>query len=151
MASKFNVRVYGLCIRRGSVLLSDELFNGIKMTKFPGGGLDYGEGTIDCLKREFQEEKIGEIRAVEHFYTTDFFQKALFFDSTQLLSIYYKANVITYAEFPVSEVALEVSVTNNQKLRWTSLAHLKPEDLTFPIDQVVTQMLKDIAQKEGWF
>lgn len=142
MVSQFNIRVYGICIRKGAVLLSDEFFNGIQMTKFPGGGLDYGEGTIDCLKREFEEEHIGEITAVEHFYTTDFFQPALFFEATQLLSIYYRVEMDGDNDFPLSDEVLATSTTDNQKLRWTSIAHLQPEALTFPIDRVVAQLLK---------
>jgi 8-oxo-dGTP diphosphatase len=143
MVPKFNIRVYGISIRNGYVLLSDELFSGIKMTKFPGGGMDYGEGTIDCLKREFEEEKIGEITAVEHFYTTDFFQPALFFEATQLLSIYYRVEISTDKEFPFSEVVLDTNSTDHQKLRWTSIANLQPEVLTFPIDRVVAKLLKE--------
>ena len=26
------------------------------VTKFPGGGMEFGEGTIDCIKRECMEE-----------------------------------------------------------------------------------------------
>jgi len=44
------------------------------MTKFPGGGLQFGEGTIDCIKREFREELGCEIGVLKHFYTTDYFQ-----------------------------------------------------------------------------
>lgn len=142
MVSNFIIRVYGVCIRHGYVLLSDELFKGVQMTKFPGGGLEYGEGTIDCLKREFEEEGIGEITDIEHFYTTDYFQQALFFEHAQLLSIYYRVAVCSGNEFPMSEEVLVTSTTEPQKLRWTSIAHLHPEALTFPIDRVVVQQLK---------
>jgi 8-oxo-dGTP pyrophosphatase MutT (NUDIX family) len=50
----FNIRVYGLVIRQGKVLLTDEIRFGIPMTKFPGGGLKPGEGTVDCLRREMR-------------------------------------------------------------------------------------------------
>lgn len=142
MVSSFIIRVYGICIQQGYVLLSDELFNGIHMTKFPGGGLEYGEGTIDCLKREFEEEGVGEIRAIEHFYTTDFFQQALFFENAQLMSIYYNVDLRANQEFPMSEEVLKTSITEQQKLRWVSIADLQPEALTFPIDRLVAQRLK---------
>ncbi len=142
MVSNFIIRVYGICIRKGYVLLSDEYYNGIQMTKFPGGGLEYGEGTIDCLKREFEEEAVGEITAIDHFYTTDFFQQALFYEASQLLSIYYSVEIRAYNEFPRSNEVLNTSTSEPQKLRWTSIAHLHPEALTFPIDRVVVQQLK---------
>ncbi|MBS1528392.1 MAG: NUDIX domain-containing protein, partial [Bacteroidetes bacterium] len=71
---KFNVRVYGLLINDGGqVLLSDEQEYGMRFSKFPGGGLEYGEGLIDGLKREFVEECNVEVDVLSHFYTTDFF------------------------------------------------------------------------------
>ena len=53
----FNLRVYGILINeQNQLLVSDEYIRGMKITKFPGGGLEFGEGTRDCLKREFLEE-----------------------------------------------------------------------------------------------
>src|ERR1700679_2252025 len=87
---KFNVRVYGLLINeRNELLISDEQEYGMQFTKFPGGGLEYGEGLPDGLKREFMEECNAEIEVLEHFYTTDFFVKSAFNDS-QIISVYYK-------------------------------------------------------------
>ena len=54
---RFNVRVYGILINdRNELLVSDELIKGIRFTKFPGGGLEWGEGIEACLKREFIED-----------------------------------------------------------------------------------------------
>ena len=57
--------------------------------EFPGGGLEFGEGTIDCLKREFREEFNLEIEVGELFYLTDFFQVSAFSENDQVISIYY--------------------------------------------------------------
>ncbi len=74
----FNVRVYGLLIDSQSrVLISDEEEYGIRFSKFPGGGLEHGEGLIDGLKREFMEECDAAIDVLEHFYTTDFYVNLL--------------------------------------------------------------------------
>ena len=87
--SYFNVRVYGLLINaQNEVLLSDEFEYNRRFTKFPGGGLEFGEGLIDGLKREFLEECNAEIDIINHFYTTDFYEKSSFNDS-QILSVYY--------------------------------------------------------------
>ena len=54
---QFVIRVYGIIINnRNEILVSDEFQFNIKMTKFPGGGLHFGEGPEDCLRREFKEE-----------------------------------------------------------------------------------------------
>ena len=73
---RFNIRVYGLLIEDGKVLVSDELIKGKGITKFPGGGLEFGEGTIEALKREFREELDTEIHIRRHYYTTDFYVPA---------------------------------------------------------------------------
>ena len=86
----FNIRVYGIIRNeKNEVLLSDEFQLGQKMTKFPGGGLKFGEGAADCIRREAIEEFGQEIEIVEHFYTTDFFQRALFYPDHQLISNIY--------------------------------------------------------------
>src|SRR5882724_3787771 len=86
---QFNVRVYGLLINeRMEILVSDEQEYSMQFTKFPGGGLEYGEGLTDGLKREFVEECNAEVEILGHFYTTDFFVKSAFNDS-QIISVYY--------------------------------------------------------------
>src|ERR1700744_2702524 len=85
----FNVRFYGILMNDANeVLISDEQEYGMRFTKFPGGGLEFGAGLIDGLKREFVEECDVEIEVIKHFYTTDFFVKSAFNDS-QVISVYY--------------------------------------------------------------
>jgi len=58
---QFVIRVYGLIINEWEeVLVTDEFQLGQRMTKFPGGGLHFGEGPVDCLVREMQEECTGQ-------------------------------------------------------------------------------------------
>src|SRR5437762_14381427 len=86
----FNIRVYGILINeKKQVLVIDEYIRGKYYTKFPGGGLELGEGTRDCLKREFQEEMDLEVEVGDHLYTTDFFQESAFKPGHQIISIYY--------------------------------------------------------------
>ena len=55
--NRFTIRVYGILFDENKrILVSDEFIRGDYFTKFPGGGLEIGEGTRDCLKREFKEE-----------------------------------------------------------------------------------------------
>jgi ADP-ribose pyrophosphatase YjhB (NUDIX family) len=84
MENKFNIRVYGLLINHNQeILLSDEELNGKRFTKFPGGGLEFGEGLLEGLKREFMEECNMEIEINSHFYTTDFFVQSIFGGGTE--------------------------------------------------------------------
>ena len=88
----FNDRVYGILLGENKeVLVSDEFIRGGYFTKFPGGGLEFGEGTRDCLKREFKEEMDLEVQVTDHLYTTDFFQLSAFNPEKkqQIIAIYY--------------------------------------------------------------
>ncbi len=143
----FNIRVYAIIENgNGGILISDEYFNNVKMTKFPGGGLKFGEGTIDCLKREALEEFGQEIEIIEHFYTTDYFQKALFFKDHQLISIYYKARFITRPAFKIAEKPFDFDLKNgNFSFRWIKKGKLNQEMFTFPIDKKVAGMILNTA------
>ncbi len=138
---RFNIRVYGICINDGHLLLSDEIFNGIRMTKFPGGGLHFGEGTIECLKREALEEFNCHIEILQHFYTTDYFQPAMFFENTQLISIYYTISIPGLPALPTSETPIFNEAKSTQHLRWMPIVKMQPDNLTFPIDRKVAEMI----------
>lgn len=100
LPDKFNIRVYGIFINeKHELLVTDEFQLGTKMTKFPGGGLHFGEGTADCLRREMREECNQEIERITHYYTTDFYQKALFFENHQLISILLYRSIERTSEF----------------------------------------------------
>lgn len=144
----FVIRVYGIIMNDNKeVLLSDEFQVGTKMTKFPGGGLEFGEGPIDCLKREFEEECNGQqIKKIEHFYTTDFYQKALFFENHQLISIYYFAEFVKPVQFTISTKPFdfEKMENGNQSFRWININELSENNLTFPIDKIVAGKLVSV-------
>ena len=139
------VRVYGLVINKTAhILLSDEYLYDQKMTKFPGGGLEFGEGPEDCIKREALEEFGQEIEILNHFYTTGFFQRALFFENSQLISIYYVIQFKEEPRFHISENPFDFTEVNgSQSFRWALIDNLKNEDLSFPIDRYVLNLLKN--------
>lgn len=141
----FNIRIYGLIINeKGQILLTDEYTMGMKMTKFPGGGLHFGEGPEDCLKREAREEFGQDIEIIEHFYTTGFFQRALFFENHQLISIYYRVRFLAPARFKISQKAFDFQemAEGSQSFRWADIATLREDELNFPIDRHVLGLLK---------
>lgn len=140
----FNLRVYALIVHDGYILLSDEFVHDMKMTKFPGGGLYFGEGLIDCLKREAMEEFGQEIEIIEHYYTTHFFQQALFYEDQQLISVYYLAKFQDDPLFKISEKAFDfhAMVNESQSFRWARISELTDDDLSFPVDRFVLNMLK---------
>jgi len=141
----FNIRVYGLIINQHKqILLSDEFQLGMKMTKFPGGGLKFGEGTIDCLKREALEEFGQPIEIIEHFYTLDYFQPALFYEEYQLISVYYTAKFPEPVRFEISTKPFDFERLENGKIsfRWRNLMEISENEMTMPVDKKVLKMLK---------
>jgi 8-oxo-dGTP diphosphatase len=143
---KYNIRVYALILNEGKeILLSDEYQLDMKMVKFPGGGMEQGEGTIECLQREAMEEFGQSLVNIRHYYTTDYYQPALFFKDTQLVSIYYLADFSEEIRFRVSRKPFNIPEMKNgqQSFRWVPLSQVKEEDLTFPIDQKVIRRLKN--------
>lgn len=134
--TRFNIRVYGICINeRKEVLLSDESHLDMDFTKFPGGGLEFGEGMIDCLKREFREEFNLEIEIGELFYLTDFFQISAFSASDQVISIYYLIRA------DIRELDHLIANPRVEKLHWVKLSELQEEMLSLPIDKIVAGKL----------
>jgi ADP-ribose pyrophosphatase YjhB (NUDIX family) len=141
----FNIRVYGIIINdREEVLLTDEFAIDRKMTKFPGGGMQFGEGPADCIKREAIEEFGQEIEIISHFYTTHFFQRALFYDNHQLISIYYKVAFKDPPRFTISVKPFDFPdhVNGSQSFRWASVRTLSEDELSFPVDRYVLGLLK---------
>src|SRR6056300_584550 len=85
----FNIRVYGIWVHDGRVLIAQESRMKMNMVKFPGGGLEKGEGIQDCLKREVKEELDLEAEVGDLFYVNPFFHQSSFRKKDQLISFYY--------------------------------------------------------------
>ena len=146
MANRFNVRVYGILINSlGQILLADELIKGQYVTKFPGGGLEFGEGLIDGLKREFLEEVNAAVDVKEHFYTTDFFVASSFDSDSQVISVYYTVTCKNWEQIKASATKFDFVVTEGkdaESFRWVNCADLyKETDVVLPIDKVVLHKL----------
>lgn len=147
-----NIRVYGILLGEDKkVLVSDEYIRGDYYTKFPGGGLEFGEGTRDCLKREFKEEMDLDVRVGEHIYTTDFFQMSAFRPDQQIISIYYYAHALEPIRVPLRtkpfdfderELRIYEERKETETFRFIDWVDFGPEAVTLPIDKVVAEMLK---------
>lgn len=147
----FNIRVYGILIEEDKILITDEFRLNTCMTKFPGGALEFGEGTIDCLKREFREELGLEIEDIEHFYTTDFFQQTeLLPINMQLINIYYRVRGIKPYLFPTHQQKFDFpeTVEGAQTFRWLPLDQLTPEEMTLPIDKRAVAKILNFLKNE---
>jgi mutator protein MutT len=137
----FNIRIYGILINdRGEVLLSDEYRNGVSFTKFPGGGLEFGEGFRETLKREFREELDLEIEVGELFYFNEFHQPSAFDSRHQVHSFYYLVSSEEWTSIH-TEPHVSAPMHEGEKHRWVELNRLTSEYVTFPIDKIVVEEL----------
>lgn len=148
----FNVRVYGLLINdKKQVLVSDEYIRGSYYTKFPGGGLEFGEGTRDCLKREFMEEMNLNVEVTDHLYTTDFFQMSAFTSGQQIIAIYYAAQALEPINVPLRNKPFDfdesqMDVYNRtgeiETFRFIEWDNFSGDCVTLPIDKVVADLVR---------
>lgn len=146
------IRVYGILINENKqVLVSDEFIRGNYYTKFPGGGLEFGEGTRECLKREFKEEMDLEVEIGDHIYTTDYFQVSAFNTQHQILSIYYCAKALEPIKAPLrnkefdfdeQQLAVYADKKEIETFRFIDWENFSADTVTLPIDKIVAAMIK---------
>lgn len=150
----FNLRVYGILLGENKeVLVADEFIRGNYYTKFPGGGLEFGEGTRDCLKREFKEEMDLAVEITDHIYTTDFFQMSAFNPEHQIISIYYFVKALEPIKAPLRDsafvfderqMAMYQKTGETETFRFIKWEEFSDESVTLPIDKVVAKMIKSM-------
>ena len=150
--SQIVIRVYGLLINdQKDVLVSDEYIRGNYYTKFPGGGLEFGEGLRDGLKREFQEEMQLNIAVLDHIYTTDFFQRSAFNSSHQILSVYYRVKALEPIRVPLrdkpfdfdpTQLAIYERTKQTESFRFVERNNFSSESVSLPIDKIVADLIR---------
>lgn len=142
MSGRFNIRVYGLLTNPfGEILIVHESINNFHFSKFPGGGMELGEGPVDCLKREIMEELQIEAEVSEHFYTTDYFQPSAFKKDDQLIAIYYKLKPLDERLQFEDMMEYEDEKIISMRFEWVPMDRLSADMLTFPVDKLVCEKL----------
>ena len=130
----FRIAAYGMIMKNQHLLLSKEIIKGREVIKFPGGEVNVGEGLVDALKREFQEEIGIDITVKEHIYTTDFFVQSAFYPDYQVLAIYYLVS-------PKIDLPYQNFQINNIQFLWEPLTFIQQNILTFDTDKRALQEL----------
>jgi len=140
--TRFNLRVYGILINEDDeVLLSEECRNGFPFTKFPGGGLEFGESLQAGLMREFQEELGIDVEVGSCLFHNDFVQLSAFNPNEQLFVFYYRVHYASCHSIAVSEKPNDSS-KDYELQRWVPLSELTADLVTFPIDKYFVNQLK---------
>lgn len=145
MITSLNLRVYGILLNEmKQVLVSDEriYYNNLEVTKFPGGGLELGEGPIDCIIRECKEELGIDIEVIDHLYTTDFFQQSAFNPEHQIISIYYIIKPLQNLQIPVNNGSAIYPKEVSEYFRFVDWKYFNEEVMTLPIDKIAAKILK---------
>lgn len=148
----FNIRVYGVLINeKKQVMVSDEYVRGRLITKFPGGGMEFGEGTRDCLKRELKEELLIDFEIGDHLYTTDYFQISAFNPEDQIVSIYYYIKALEPFKVPIHTKKFDFSKEQLEEyektkeieaVRFIDLKFFSAHSVTLPIDKIVADLIR---------
>ena len=150
---RFNLRVYGILINhKKQILVADEYIRGGLYTKFPGGGLEFGEGTRDCLKRELKEELGIDAEIGDHIYTTDYFQMSAFRPEDQIISIYYFAKSLEDLKVPLrskpfdfdeKQMEIYINTGETETFRLIDWEDFSDETVSLPIDKIVARMIRN--------
>lgn len=146
MIKAINLRVYGVLVNdKKQVLVSDEriYYNNQEITKFPGGGLELGEGTIDCIIRECKEEIGIDVEVVDHLYTTDYFQQSAFNPEHQIISVYYLIKPLETLDIPVNNGSAVYPDEVSENFRFIDWYYFNEDVMTLPIDKKVAKLLKE--------
>jgi len=135
MINKFNIRVYGIWLKKHKILLSHENIDGFQMVKFPGGGLEFGEGIKDGLRREFREELRIDIHILRHIHTTDSFIRSAFKTNEQVIAVHYLVDSLNEIENYEVVQPTGVGKENSHRFKWHDITPQLEHKLTFEMDR----------------
>ena len=135
MIDKLNIRVYATAVKDRKVLVLHEEYAGEQLMKLPGGGLEFGEGLLDCLHREFEEELNVKINILGHLYTQEDFVVSRFRDNEQLLTVYYLVEIIDENDFLIMDPCIE-------KTEWIPI-NTDENPFILPVDKIAFEKLKE--------
>lgn len=135
MIDKINVRVYAAVVKDKKVLALFEEYAGEHLMKLPGGGLEFGESTLHCLHREFEEELNVKVKIIGHLYTQEDFLVSRFRENEQLLTIYYLAEILDEQDFLIMDPCIE-------RAEWIEIDQ-PGNPFQLPIDKIVFDKLKE--------
>jgi 8-oxo-dGTP diphosphatase len=151
LPKRFTVRCYGILQNsKGELLYTIEKINDQDFTKFPGGGLEFGEGPEDCVVREFEEETGLKVFCSRHIYTSGFFVQSAFDAEEQVIGIYYKVKPldenILFDKILLKEKKQDFRGNQNIiKPIWISAKTPADEIHTFELDKVALAEFKKLS------
>ena len=147
MIDKFNVRVYGLLVKGQKILVSLEQIDELHMCKFPGGGLEFGEGLKDAMIREIKEE-LGIIPiSLEQWHISEDFVQSKLRVNEQVLAVYYRLWTDEEIVLDTKTLPTAFGSENQMKLEWRNLDDTLIEDLSFETDKEAVRKLIPVINR----
>lgn len=141
----FNVRVYMVVTRTSErtgeqeVLVSYERLPMGGVMKFPGGGLEWGEGAKACIRREALEELGQAVQVGELLHVSEGAHVSSFDPSHQVVAVHYEANLEGPVAFDDDGVLEDVFgkriALMTQRLGWRNVHELAARDFSFASDR----------------
>ncbi len=145
---RFIVRVYGLIHNDWKeVLVAEEFHFNTFMRKFPGGGLEFGEGPADCLFREMNEELNVSLPVGDLLHTTRVFIQSAFNPNHQVLGIYFLVKADDRIKDKFRDQSVMPTENGQEFFRWELVENLSSSNLTFPADQQAYEAFLEIRSK----
>ena len=143
----FVIRVYGFIINDDNeILIADEFHYDTFMRKFPGGGLEHGEGIVACLRRELKEELGFDLTILDQVFITPTFVTSVFNKSAQVIGVYYRVHPIAEMLPLYRENSLPPTENGMENFKWISIDALSKSDFTFTTDQDAFEYLLSIRK-----
>ncbi|MEN2412364.1 NUDIX hydrolase [Flavobacterium mesophilum] len=131
--SSFNVRTYAICENSNKILALYEYHKNQIYCKLPGGGVEFGEGVLDCLHREFLEELNVKIEIIDHLYTQEHFVESIIDDGRQILLIYYIVKIVNVED-------MKISTPDISRFEWIDI---NENPFILPIDKIALNKYRE--------
>jgi len=145
----FNVRVYALVVKNNRLLISEEQHGGVFLRKFPGGGLQFGEGVLQALHRELMEELNADVVSASLLSVTEDFVVSFLNNKQQVIGVHYLVDLKQdYSDDFLNNNHLELE-NGHIQFKWMSIDSLSAEDFTSSVDQNAFEKLKKHLLERG--
>ena len=145
----FNVRVYALIVKNNRLLISEEQHGGVFLRKFPGGGLQFGEGIVQALHRELKEELNADVESESLLCVTEDFVVSFLNNKQQVIGVHYLVELKQdYSDDHLDNNRVELE-NGYIHFKWVKIDELKADNFSSPVDKSAFEKLKIFLLERG--